>query len=336
MKRVLVGIFLWLALLASNGLAQDSGGVVSGDTLTIYYQTGDLADGTDPAKINWPGNIDHFIDLANQGKYVFCVEAQSDTTGWRWIRQTLRGTSAGAGVNLKKVNRVEDFGANEVRASNGVRFLVWKGLTSKLVFKELKGGDRVFIKIYPTPLPQPETKFVERIVERQAPERPAMTMDLSGLKMPKLPKLAFALQPGVSSTWHSAAPALCFNLVYGHWLAQAYGFHSLFIRYEREVLGGQYDTYDQGAGVLFGRQLSRPLWLVAGYSVQENLLDDTDQAGRRLFRFRGGEAGLLIVPVNGLTVNLTGLYGHVKNWDASETTDVGCRVAVYFGKKWRG
>lgn len=332
MKRVLIFLLL---MLASTSWAKELSYVVNGDTLTINYATSDFGDDTNPATLQWPASIDHFIGLANQGKYAFCVEAQSDTTGWRWIRQTLQGTSAGAGVDLKKVNRVEDFGANDVRASNGVRFLIWKGLVTKFVFKEHKAGKRVFIKIYPTPLPQSDTQIVERIVEKPA----ASNNSLSNFQMPKLPKFGLAAHLGAMSTIDgNVAPMATLTLRIDGSLVQVYGFQSLFFPREEDFLEKNSDVYDQGVGFLAGKQLSQKIWLIAGYQRQEIVLDDqSDQSGRNISWFQGGEGGLMLRG-DDYFVTLTGLYGHKKvwsqTWDQTLETDMGARLAV--GIRFKG
>ena len=83
---------------------------------------------------------------------------------------------------------------------------------------------------------------------------------------------------------------------------------------------------------MIGKQISKPLWLMVGYERQEIVLDDgSDQSGRNILWFQGGELGLMWLGDNHM-VTLTGLYGHrkqwVESWDQILETDVGVRISA--------
>lgn len=334
MKRFLVFLCLCLALLANSGLAQDSGGVVSGDTLTIYYQTGDLADGTDASKVNWPKSIDHFIALANQGKCEFFVEASNDTVHWRWVERILRGTKSGVGVNIRRVNRTNDAAATAARMKNALRLLKSRGLERKAVRYLPVDGDRVFIKIYPVmTMVSASPQVVERIIEK-----PAAPFVLPKFDLPKLPKLGLSLHVGATSTWKNVAPMAALSLQYKNSIVQAYGMHSLFFPREQNALSQDREVYDQGVGLLVGKQIGRPLWLLVGYERQETVLDDrSDQSSKNVFWFQGCEFGLMWFGDNHF-VTLTGLYGHRKEWqsDWNQVLETNTAVRLAVGVRFLG
>ena len=336
MKRVLVGIFLWLALLAGQALAQPV--ECDNHSLRINLMPGEV--GQTLTQDNFRGLSADFmamIDSVNANKSRLVVEVSNDSTKWRMLR-LMAQDSRYKGVDFKTMNLVFDAALNVARRQAVEQFLVWLGVSPNAIieYRPMRDEKRCFVEMRSAPLLAYQQL---RIVERPA-EKSVAPFVLPKFVMPKLPKLGLALHGGVTSTWENVAPMATLSLRYNNSVVQAYGFYSLFVPREEKALGQDREVYDQGVGLLVGQQIGRPLWLMIGYERQEIVLDDRgDQSSKNIFWFQGGELGLMWLDDNHF-VTLTGLYGHRKEWrsDWSQIleTDAGVRLAVgvrFFGGK---
>ncbi len=325
MKRVLIFLLL---LLAGQALAQP-----------VEYNDHSLRINLIPSAVGNTLTKDDFrdvskgfravVDSVNANQCRLVVEVSNDSTKWRMLRIMAQDYRYN-GVDFKTMNLVFDAALNVARRQAVEPILFWLGVSPNAIvdYRPLRDEEKCFVKIYSAPLlPYQQPRVIERIVEK-----PAAPFVFPNFQMPKLPKLGLALHLGVTSTWENVAPMAALSLRFNNSVVQAYGFHSLFLPREQNALGENRDIYDQGVGLLVGKQIGRPLWLMVGYERQEIVLDDQgDQSGRNIFWFQGGELGLMWLGDNHF-VTLTGLYGHRKEWsptwDQTLTTDVGLRLSV--------
>lgn len=327
MKRVLVFLLL---LLASQVLAKPV--ECDNSSLRINLMPGEV--GQTLTQDNFRGLCTGFmamVDSANANECRIVVEVSNDPTKWKMLRlmaQDLRYQ----GVNFETMNLVFDGALNVARRQAADQFLNWIGVSPDAIidYRPMRDDKQCFVEIYSAPLlPYQQPRIVERIVEK-----PALSSSLSpSFQMPRLPKFGLAVHLGATSTIDgNVAPMATLTLRIDGSLVQAYGFHSLLFPREEDFLAKGRDVYDQGVGLLAGKQLSQKIWLIAGYQRQEIVLDDqSDQSGRNISWFQGGEGGLMIRG-DDYFVTLTGLYGHRKEWlaDWSHTleTNAGVRLAV--------
>lgn len=325
MKRVLIFLLL---LLAGQALAQP----VECDDHSLRINLMPSAVGNTLTKDDFrdlPAGFMAVVDSVNANQCRLVVEVSNDSTKWRMLR-IMAQDHRYKGVDFKTMNLVFDAALNIARRQAVEPILFWLGVSPNAIvdYRPLRDEEKCFVKIYSAPLlPYQQPRVIERIVEK-----PAAPFVLPNFQMPKLPKLGLALHLGATSTWKNVVPMATLSLRYNNSVVQAYGFHSLFLPREQNALGENRDVYDQGVGLLVGKQIGRPLWLMVGYERQETVLDDqSDQSGRNIFWFQGGELGLMWLGDNHF-VTLTGLYGHRKEWsptwDQTLTTDVGLRLSV--------
>lgn len=327
MKRVL--IFLML-LLAGQALAKPV--ECSDRSLRINLMSGEV--GQTLTQDNFrglPAGFMAMVDSANANQCRLVVEVSNDPTKWKTLRLMAQDPRY-KGVNFETMNLVFDGALNVARRQAADQFLNWIGVSSDAIidYRPMRDDEKCFIKVYSAPLlSYQQPRIVERIIEKPAES----SSSSPSFQMPKLPKFGLAGHAGATSTINgNVAPMGTVSLRIDDSIVQVYGFHSLFFPREEDFLRKNSDVYDWGVGALLGKQLSQKIWLVAGYGRQEIVLDDqSDQSGKNISWFQGGEAGFMLRE-DDYFVTLTGLYGHRKEWlsDWSHTleTDAGVRLAV--------
>ncbi len=327
MKRVLIFLLL---LLAGQVLAKPV--ECDNNSLRVNLMPGDV--GQTLTRDDFRGlSVDFvaMIDSVNANKSRLVVEVSNDPTKWKLLRLMAQDPRY-KGVNFETMNLVFDGALNVARRQVADQFLSWIGVSPDAIidYRPMRDGKQSFIEIYSAPLlPYQQPRIVERIVEKPAPS----SSSSSGFQMPKLPKFGLAVHLGATSTIEgNVAPMATLSLRIDGSVVQAYGFHSLLFPREEDFLSKGSDVYDQGVGLLVGKQLSQKIWLIAGYQRQEIVLDDqSDQSGKNISWFQGGEGGLMLRG-DDYFVTLTGLYGHKKvwsqTWDQTLETDAGVRLAV--------
>jgi hypothetical protein len=333
MKRVLIFLLL---LLAGQALAKS---VECDDhSLRINLMPGEV--GQTLTQDNFHGLPAAFmamVDSANANQCRIVVEVSNDPTKWKTLRLMAQDPRY-KGVNFETMNLVFDGALNVARRQAADQFLNWIGVSSDAIidYRPMRDDEKCFIKVYSAPLlSYQQPRIVERIVEKPM----ASNNSSSNFQMPKLPKFGLAVHLGATSTIDgNVAPMGTVSLRIDGSLVQAYGFHTLFFPREEDFLEKDSDVYDQGIGLLVGKQLSQKIWLIAGYQRQEIVLDDqSDQSGKNILWFQGGEGGLMLRG-DDYFVTLTGLYGHKKvwsqTWDQTLETDMGARLAV--GIRFKG
>lgn len=327
MKRVLVFLLL---LLAGQALAKP----VECDkhSLRINLMPGEVGQTLTQDKFRdlHPGFM-AMVDSANANQCRLVVEVSNDPTKWKLLR-LMAQDSRYQGVNFETMNLVFDGALNVARRQATDQFLSWIGVSQDAIvdYRPMRDGKKCFVEIYSAPLlPYQQPRVIERIVEKPAPSNNSS----ASFQLPKLPKFGLAVHLGATSTIDgNFAPMAALTLRIDGSLVQAYGLHSLIFSREEDFLAKGRDVYDQGAGLLAGKQLSQKIWLIAGYQRQEIVLDDhSDQSGKNISWFQGGEGGLMLRGDDYL-ITLTGLYGHRKEWsptwDQTLDTDAGVRLAV--------
>lgn len=327
MKRILVFLLL---MLAGQALAKP---VEHDDrSLRVNLMPGDV--GQTLTQDDFRGLSTGFmavVDSANANQCRIVVEVSNDPTKWKILRLMSQDPRY-QGVNFETMNLVFDGALNVARRQVVDQLLIWIGVSpeAEIEYRPMRDDDTCFIKIHSAPLrPSQQSRIVERIVEKPAES----SSSSPSFQMPKLPKFGLAVHLGATSTIDgNVAPMGTLSLRIDGSLVQVYGFQSLFFPREEDFLRKNSSVYDQGVGLLVGKQLSQKIWLVAGYQRQEIVLDDrSNQSGRNISWFQGGEAGLMLRG-DDYFVTLTGLYGHRKEWlpDWSHTleTDAGVRLSV--------
>ncbi len=333
MKRVLVFLLL---LLAGQALAKP---VECDDhSLRINLMPGEV--GQTLTQDNFRGLPAVFmamVDSANANQCRIVVEVSNDPTKWKMLRLMAQDPRY-KGVNFETMNLVFDGALNVARRQVTDQFLNWIGVSPDAIidYRPMRDGRQCFVEIYSVPLlPYQQPRVVERIIEKSAPSNNS----LASFQLPKLPKFGLAVHLGATSTLDgNVAPMAALTLRIDGSLVQVYGFQSLLFPREEDFLVKGCDVYDQGVGLLAGKQISQKIWLIAGYGRQEIVLDDhSDQSGRNISWFQGGEAGLLLRG-DDYFLTLTGLYGHHKewspSWDQTLETDAGVRLSV--GLRFKG
>ena len=326
MKRVLIFLLL---LLASQALAKPV--ECDNNSLRITLMSGEV--GETLTEDNFRGLSAGFmamVDSANVNQCRIVVEVSNDRTKWKILR-LMAQDSRYKGVNFETMNLVFDGALNVARRQVADQFLNWLGVSPDAIigYRPLRDDEQCFVRIYSAPLlPYQQPRVVERVIEKPAPSNNLS----SSFQLPQLPKLGLMLHLGATSTWKNAAPMAALSLRHKDSLVQAYGLYSLFFPREQNALGQDREVYDQGAGLLLGQRIGEQLWLLAGAERQEIVLDDrSDQSGKNILWFQGGELGLMWLGDNHF-VSLTGLYGHKKEWsptwDQTLDTDAIVRLAV--------
>lgn len=317
-------IILLCLLLAGQAMAKPV--ECDSQSLRISLMPGEVGNLTADDFHGLPASFTAMIDSVNANKSRLVVEVSNDPTKWRLLRLMERDPRY-RGVNFEVMNLVFDGALNLARRQVVEQFLVWLGVSSDAIveYRPLRDYEQCFVKIYSAPLlSYQQPRVVERvIVEKPVPFVPQF-------EMPQLPKLGLALHLGATSTWtrKSAAPMAALSLRYRDSMVQAYGLHSLFFPRQEKFLGQDREVYDQGVGLLLGQQIGRQLWLLAGCQRQEVVLDDnSDQSGRNILWFQGGELGLMWLGDNHF-VSLTGLYGHRKEWNSDWKQELETNTAV--------
>jgi hypothetical protein len=333
MKKVLIFLLL---LLAGQSLAKPV--ECDSRSLRINLMPGEVGQTlTQDNFRSLPTGFMAMVDSANVNQCRIVVEVSNDPTKWKMLR-LMSQDSRYKGVNFETMNLVFDGALNVARRQAADQFLNWIGVSPDAIidYRPMRDGKQCFVEVYSAPLlPYQQPRIVERIVEKPAES----SSSSPSFQMPKLPKFGLAAHLGATSTIDGkVAPMATLTLRIDGSLVQVYGFQSLLFPREEDFLEKGSDVYDQGVGLLAGKQLSQKIWLIAGYERQEILLDDqSDQSGKNISWFQGGEAGLMLRG-DDYFVTLTGLYGHKKvwsqTWDQTLETDMGARLAV--GIRFKG
>jgi hypothetical protein len=147
--------------------------------------------------------------------------------------------------------------------------------------------------------------------------------------------LSLSYMGGLRTTEFAVAPTAEITLnLNNEWALQLWGFHSTFLRTERDTFEPDTETFDQGWGIRLGARAYKSLWILGGFVHEENVLSDTELAGKR--SWWNSAADLTIsLRQDHYAIVVSGTYGH--EWDflnGLETTS-NVRIAVVGGNTRR-
>lgn len=323
MKRFVVTLMVLVLILAGQVVA----GPVTcvGDTLVVRLEPGDP--GMELKSSDFGGLSPAFqaaVDSANAYRCRLLVEVSNDSTKWRLLR-ILRQDPNFSSLNYPRLNLVLDAALNYARRQKVIQILSWVGVSSDALVDDRPMRDKTcFLRIYPAPL-LPYQQQPVRVLEKIVPEVKTTTIVERGV-----PSLAMRAHFGLTTTGEHFSPLAAVSLNWREASLCAYGLHSLWLRYDREVYGIDQSSYDQGAGLLMGLRIGRQLLLSGGYHHEESVLA-TNGCNSRWYR--GGQLGLTY-EIGGVPISASVfcLYGQVK--DAGEFQDEFSARAALVYKFW--
>lgn len=272
------------------------------------------------------------LDSVLAGQLRIVVESSTDPTEYKLL-QILERDPRYKDVDFRSLNINWDGATNVAREGTANRILQYLGVNYTLVqvdYHHVRSnvyGDR-FIKIHCAEfLPHQQRvieKHTERIIER--PTSPAATDHACTPHLLDLSYLA-----GLRTTEFAVSPTAEITLTLNNqWLLQFWGIHSSLLRTERDTFLPNTETLDQGGGIRLGTRAYKSLWILGGAFIEENILTETTEAGKRPWWYSGADLSIALRRDH-YAIIVSGMYGHEWNFEAGLDTSTGIRFAVVAG-----
>lgn len=228
-------------------------------------------------------------------------------------------------------NGAREASANEYLAYLGVDYLQVQ--VDYFHIRSTKHGDR-YIKIHVADL-LPNKKPFRPVIIEQTPASSVVNnvfkFNFGDKSDTARSNLSLSYMAGLRTTEFAVAPEAEVTLALNNELAlQLWGFHSTFLRTERDTYLKDTETFDQGGGIRLGFRAYKSLWVLGGAYVEENVLSETEFAGKRPWWHTGADLTIALRR-NNFAVAISGGYGHEWSFEDGLHDTADFRIAFVGG-----